>query len=59
MLLGAVAAAAAPGVSHIGVDGRYFIDEYRRVRIWHGFNYVGEETKRVGPFDGFNYLPQH
>jgi len=42
-----------------GVDGRFFVDEFGRVMIFHGFNDVGEETKRVGPFDGYKYLPQN
>ena len=43
-------AAVLPRVK--GVDGRFFVDEFGRVMIFHGFNDVGEETKRVGPFDG-------
>lgn len=45
-------------LSRIGVSGRFFVDTDRRVRLFHGFNDVGEATRRVGPFDGFNYLPQ-
>jgi len=42
-----------------GVSDGFFVDDKRRVRLFHGFNDVGEETKRVGPFDGYNYLPQN
>lgn len=56
-----VAAESSPSdVSRITVSGRFFVDASRRVRLFHGFNDVGEGDphKRVGPFDGYNYLPQ-
>lgn len=57
-MLSVVAAVLSDDASRVRVSGRHFIDEHRRVRIWHGFNDVGESTKRVWPFDGYNYLPQ-
>jgi len=43
----------------ISVSGNHFVDNQGRVRVFRGFNDVGEETRRVGPFDGYNYLPQN
>ena len=60
-MLGALVVAAAtvvPEPSRIAVAGKFFVDQSRRVRLFHGFNDVGESTRRVGPFDGYNYLPQ-
>ncbi|KAL1510204.1 hypothetical protein AB1Y20_006534 [Prymnesium parvum] len=56
-LAAAARAAALPPVAKIHVCGRWFCDPLGRVRIFHGFNDVGE-AKQSGAFDGFNYLPK-
>ena len=53
---GTPAATLPARVGRISVRGRWFVDELGRVRLFHGFNDVGE-AKGTGPFTGRNYLP--
>lgn len=52
------AATTGSQLSRISVRGRFFVDEYGRTNLFHGFNDVGDETNRKGQFDGSNHLPQ-